>query len=361
MDPVEEFVEGEAGLVGGDIAVAVAVDVLLNEFVAVPEPVDELVVPGRVGGWNERVVDGVDFEELAAEIAGGRIPVGEEAVGVGVRGVAVDALIEEGVVVGSGVDEVAVVKGIAAGFEAKVFDDEGVEDEDVSESAIGMDVGELANDGGLLRAGVESLLDGGGGGNVVHHERGGDVFNVRKDAGKKGVECDAVGEGALHYEIGGSEYAAEGEAAGILFGVLFKRHEGEQAAHGVAHEEGFAGRAVFAAEMAAESFGFGSCLGKRPSADGVAGARDGVAAVEDFLKDAARRIFGIEGETRGFVAMEIEDEAMVPVFGDVDAVGRAVEGTGFRFDGNCGSGWSRSRSGIRDGGCRRRRSFRTLR
>ena len=132
----------------------------------------ELVVPARGRGRDKGVVDGVDLEQLAVQIPVGRIPVGKESVRIGVGRVAMDTLVEQGVVVGAVVDEVAIVEGIAAGFEAEIFDDESVEDEHVGEAAVGVDVGDLANECGLFGIAVETFLHVRDGGNVVHHEGG---------------------------------------------------------------------------------------------------------------------------------------------------------------------------------------------
>ena len=189
------------------------------------------------------------------------------------------------------------------------------------------------------------------------------MLDVGQDAREKGVEGDAVGKGALHDEVGGGEDAAKGKAAGVIFRVLFESHDGEQATHGVAHEKYLVGRAVFFAEVAAEGLGFCGSLGDGPSADSVTGAGDSVAAVENFLEDARGRVFGIEGLRGRLVAVEVKDEATVPVFGDVNAEGRVIEEAGFGAEGNrrrCSGRRGGRRSRFGRSGQRRSRNMRFL-
>jgi hypothetical protein len=115
----------------------------------------------------------------------------------------------------------------------------------------------------------------------------------------------------------------------------------------MAHEEGLVGLAILFSKVAAEGFRFCGGLGDGPSTDGIAGARDSVAAIEDLLKDAGGRLFGVEGLRSGLVAMEVKDQAVVPVFGDVDAKGCAVDMADFGLDRNGGrrGRWCRCRWG----------------
>ena len=311
-------------------------------------------------GRPRRPVGGVVVEQVIA--------------GAGVGGVPFDAVVEEviecgGGGVGAGVEEVAVVKGIAAGAALKVTDDVGEVDDGGGDLAIGVEAHEVAQGGGVRGVGREggfNALAEGDGLFVV----GGDGDERGHEAGEVEVEGGAPGETALEGEVGGADGAAEVEAAEVGAGVEFERRGDEGSAHGSACDvrldrPGVLARGrtgVLLHEVEAKLFGFGIGFGESPARGRVGGLDDGIAAFVEGFGLLVEGCGGVVDEGALGVAVEVDDEAAIPGAGDIDAVGHAVEGTGLDqagggvddvgfgvgtpgLVGRIGGGWRRGKAG----------------
>ena len=154
VGPLDELFEGTSDFLLAEGAVAVAMDVLLDEILRGSGQGDLLGVEGEGPAGDAGVVGGVEGEHGAAETAGRGVVVEQVIAGAGVGGVPFDAVVEEvieggGGGVGAGVEEVAVVKGIAAGAALKVADDVGEVDDGGGDLAIGVEAHEVSQGGGV--------------------------------------------------------------------------------------------------------------------------------------------------------------------------------------------------------------------
>ena len=148
---------------------------------------------------------------------------------------------------------------------------------------------------------------------------------MRHDAGKEDVEGGTHGEAALHGLIGRADGTTEIETAKVGFGVEFKGDRYQVASHGTAHHVGFGGLAILPEEIAAQRFGFGIGLLKRPTCSGIGALDDGVVAFKERHLPALWERGDVKGHGLKRIAVIEDDECVVPVRGNVDAVRGAVE------------------------------------
>lgn len=351
VGPVDEFVEGVAHFFGGEGAVAFAVNVLLDEVGGVAGGGDFGFVEGEGAGRDKRVVDGVEREHGAGEAAGGRVVREEVGAGARVCSVATDAVVQGvvglGVGAGAGVNEVVVGKGVAARFLLQVGDDVGVIADGAGDLDVGVEAGEVAHGGGAIGLEFESRKDPGAEG-VALFKVGGDRVERRHDAGEVKVEGGAPDEAAVEMDVAGADGTAEIEAGGVgVFGVQLHGDHDERAAHAAAGGDGFARDAVLADEVVAQGFGVGVGGLEGPAGLRVAALEDGVAAAEHGFRLQADGAVEAVAEGALGVAVVEDDEVVVPVAGDVDA----VFGIGENADlGDAGGGFEDFRLGG-GGGC----------
>ena len=78
-------------------------------------------------------------------------------------------------------------------------------------------------------------------------------------------------------------------------------------------------------EVAAKLFGLRIGLGERPTVLRVGALRDGVVTFKERRLRALELFGDVEGDFLLTVAVVVDDQRVVPVVGDVDAVGGAVQ------------------------------------
>jgi hypothetical protein len=129
--------------------------------------------------------------------------------------------------------------------------------------------------------------------------------------------------------VGGADGATEIEAAVVGLGVDLHGDCDELTAHGAAGGIGEARLAVLLHEVTAQSFGFGEGLFEGPTGLGVSALDDGVVAIEEGFLLADEVLGDVEAIGAEGVAVIEDDEGVVPVVGNVDAVRSAGEEADF--------------------------------
>ncbi len=307
------------------------------------------------GDGNEEVAGIVEGEERGGEVAGGGNGVGVSGwvAGLGVGREAADA----GVQLLGGDSEVG-VDGVGMGFVGGGPGDE--------EFAFGVDHGEAEVDevlfgeafgeegawpaGEVFDCGGEgaACLGGGLGGaeedGEAGEEDGGEVGSGLADG--EGDAGEVFGEGDPRDEIvdlfDAAEGAAEGEGAVVFAGVVFEGEGDDVAAHGSTDEVGALGFAELVGEVVCEGEGVVGADAGDVAVFGVGAGGPGEAVGDEVFAEGARGIFDGDLGAEAGESVGVEDEFAVPVFGDFDAVGGAVEdavagaGAGDGFEGGVG-------------------------
>jgi len=333
VGPADHLIEGVANFELREVAVAFAIDDLLNEVFLCSRGLDHTIVELELIELDDGVVDGVEGEHGATDVPIGCVVAHEIGACLRRSGVAFHFLVEFEIAgaagwVGAVVDVVAIVEGIAAAAALHVADDEGPVCDVVGEVEVGVEAGEIAHEGCGCGVAAE------GGEDFVAVRDG--IFKVcgngdegRHDVGEVEVECGAHGEAMAEGFVGGTDGAAEVEAAEVGFGVELEGDGDELAAHGAAGDVSFERLAVLADEVAAEGFGFWVSLFECPAGFRVGTLCDSVAAFEEGLLLAGEALGDVEGCWPESVAVIEDDERVVPVSGDVDAVFGAIEHANF--------------------------------
>ena len=160
-------------------------------------------------------------------------------------------------------------------------------------------------------------------GRVVKDGRRGE--QRRQQVGKVVIEGGAQGEAPFEGLKGRPDGAADVQPASVWFGIEFERNGGQQAAHRKAHGIGVVRLAVLFDEVAAQRLGLRVGLLQRPSGLRVGALHHGEVTVEEGLLLTDEPLGDVEGRRVLRVAVIEDHQRVVPVLGDVDAVGCAVQ------------------------------------